>query len=379
VSSATLVASAQAQTLPSGLAQVLLALDDGPDGPARRVDGRLFGAVIDATIFDQNQDFSDFDDADLVQFTITSRDGSERLTFAEDISTRAAFEDWARRHAPEILAILFPESLSAAVLGRDSGQLFSQQFLLSTVLGSTSVREPGTPRRFLAGGLVEFEWTRLDGEDSSWAWQGLWGAGRFASIQARYARTREDLTTDAWGVTFDYHPYMEFGRDVTVRVGATARTGFVYARSELTGASQALDLGTIDFGGGGWTSVRKDFQRVRVAGGLLLQGTKSFVPVIDDEAFGFLAGIINGRPVSWDVAYGGTVAFDTSLTTAVIVKYLESRSPWDVEFDRPPLHVALFGYSFTLAPGASMDVGYKHTSTRGVRSGSVFLQGNFGW
>lgn len=364
---------------PSGLARAILALDNAPPGTFRDVDGRLFRGLVDARIIDQNRNLADFASDDLIDFTITG--GGRSLTFDRGIRTREEFEDWARDNAQELLAIIFPSSLSSATLGRDAAQMYAQQLLLSTVLGVDAVREPGAPRRYLAGGLVELEWFERDDsqpDDSGWAWQWLYGFGRFASVQGRYARMQESLSTNAWAVTFDYHPYLEIERNVIVRFGASARTGFLYSHSEMSGASQAIDLGTVDFGGGGWASVRKNFRRVRVGGGMLFQGTKSFVPVIDDDEVDFLAGIINGRGISWDVAYGGTIAVDTSTWTAVIAKYLESRSV-KAEFDRPALHLVLIGYSFTLGPGAALDAGYKFTSTADVRAQSVFVQGNFGW
>jgi hypothetical protein len=364
----------------SGISDALLALDNAPPSPIRSVNGRLFSGVIDSRIIDRNNNGADFDDVDEIDFTISG--GGDILQFDRDVRTRQEFENWARDNAVRLLAIIFPGSLSSAVLGRDAGQLYAQQLLLSTALNVEAVREPGALRRFSAGGLIEVEWFDRDGsqpDDSGWAWQGLYGIGRFASVQARFARQRADLSTNAWAVAFDYHPYLEVEGPVIVRIGATARTGFLYSHSEsLSQSSQAIDLGTIDYGGGGWASVRKDFRRVRVAGGGLFQGTKSFVPVIDDGDLDFLAGVINGRSISWDLAYGGTIAVDTSTWTAVIGKYIETHSV-KAEFDRPVLRMALIGYSFTLGPGAAVDAGYKITSGGGFESGALFLQGNFGW
>ena len=376
ITALVVAASARAQT---GLAQAILALDDGPDGPIRVINHRLFGATVEARIIDRNGDGGDFAAIDEVEFTISR--GDRRLPFTQEIQTRAAFEDWAQENADELLAIIFPGSLSESVLGHDAGQLYSQQLLLTTALGLDSVTEPGAPRRYAAGGLVEYEWfgssdSRPD--YSGWAWQGLYGFGRFAAVQARYAHTMEDLSTNAFGITFDYHPYKEIRKDVTVRFGATARTGFLYSLSKLSGVSNDIDLGTVDFGGGGWASVRKNYRRFRVGGAGLFQGTKSFVPIVDEPQLDILAGVINGRAISWDFTYGGTIAVDTARSEAVIAKYLESRSV-KAEFDRPTFRLLLVGYSFTLAPGSALDAGYKITSTDGAKTGAVFLQGNFGW
>jgi len=362
-----------------GLAQAILALDDGPDGPIRIIDHRLFGATVVARIIDRNNNGGDFADVDEVEFTISR--GGDSLPFIQEIRTRAAFEDWAEANTEELLEIIFPGSLSEAVLGHDAGQLYSQQLLLTTALGVDSAGEPGTPRRYAAGGLVEYEWfdsSESRPDYSGHAWQGLYGFGRFASVQARYAHTTEDLTTDAYGATFDYHPFREIRKDVIVRYGATARTGFVYSLSKMFGASGDIDLGTVDFGGGGWASLRKNFRRVRLGGAGLVQGTKTFVPIVDEPHLDILAGVINGRAISWDFTYGGTAAVDTTRTQSVIVKYLESQSV-KADFDRPTFRLMLVGYSLTLAPGRSLDVGYKRTSTAGMKTGSVFVQGNFGW
>lgn len=368
---------AQAQ---SGLSDAILALANGPPGSIREVDGRLFGAIVDATIFDQNNNGGDFAPGDEIVFRISR--GNALLEFNQADRTRAGFEQWARDNATQLLQIIFPSSLSSATLGRDAAQLYAQQLMLATILDVDPPGEPGSPRRSQAGGLVEFEWfgqTNSPGDPGGTAWQGLYSLGRFLSVQGRYASRRDGLATSGWAASADYHPYMEIpDLPVILRVGASARAGFLYSRSSsLTPSSNSIDLGTIDVGGGGWASVRKDFDRFRVGGGTLFQGTHSTVPFSDDE-WGFIAQLIEERGMSWDLSYGGTIAVDTTRSAAVIGKYLETR-PVAASFDRPVLRMGLIGYSFALGPGMALDAGYKIVSSGGVRSGGVFLQGHFGW
>jgi len=364
----------------SGLSQAVLALDNAPPGDVRNVGGNLFGAGVTARIIDGNRNGADFAGNDQIEFLIAR--GAERLEFVSDDHSRAAFEAWARANAPQLLRIIFPSSLSSATLGRDSTQLYSQQLLLSTILDIDLPREPGSPRRSTAGGLVEFEWfgpTDSQVEGGGTAWQGMYALGKFVSVQGRYARQSQSLSTNAWAASVDYHPYREYEGPVVLRVGASARTGFLYSHSSSpTQSANGFDLGTIDVGGGGWASVRKDFNRFRVGGGSLLQAAKSVAPFSGDDSLGIMATLINERGVSWNVAYGGTVAYDTTRSAAIIGKYLESRYV-DANFDQPPLKLGLIGYSFALGPGTALDAGYKITSSGGVRSGAVFLQGNFGW
>jgi len=43
------------------------------------------------------------------------------------------------------------------------------------------------------------------------------------------------------------------------------------------------------------------------------------------------------------------------------------------------MHMVLGGVMYALAPGASIDAGYKVTSFGDVLGQSLFFQGNFGW
>ena len=359
----------------AGLAQAVVALSPDPISASQsRVDSRLYGAMVDALITDANGNLRDFAGVDSIALTLSPRTGTTPgLSFR---GSRPEFDRWVRDNASAILALLFPASISSAVSGLDAGQFYSQQLLLTTALGTEASREESPNDRSLAGGLFEFEWLqradRREG-DSAWAWQSLYQINRDFSVQGRFAQQREDVLTHTTTAAVDYHPYVELARSAIWRVGATARTGFLYSGSE------AMNLGSLDFGGGGWMSVRRNFKRVRVGGGSVFQGTRSWVPSsFAGDEFSFLADAINERGIQYDLTYGGTLGVDTSARTAVIVKYLETRAVHS-EADRPPLKLGLFGVSYAVGPYAAVDFGYKVSSTAGLRAQSLFAQGNFGW
>jgi hypothetical protein len=141
-----------------------------------------------------------------------------------------------------------------------------------------------------------------------------------------------------------------------------------------------MDLGSIEFGGGGFVSAFKDLGPVRVGGGTMVQGSKSYIPPVfgdDGNGLAFLADAINDRGIQYDLSYGGTVGVDTSSRTTLIVKVLENHplSSSDVRADS---HLVLAGLSVRFGL-PSVNVGYKHYSTTGLRSHSVYAQGNFNW
>ena len=149
----------------------------------------------------------------------------------------------------------------------------------------------------------------------------------------------------------------------------------------LFSQSAAMDLGSLEFGGGGWVSGFKDLGRVRVGGGTMLQGSKSYVPSFFDgenDSLAFLAQAINDRGIQYDFTYGATAGVDTSSRTAVIVKLVrESRVV--VARRACPIRGSLLSglsYQFGLP---SLNVGYKFYSSSAVRGHSVFAQGNFNW
>lgn len=201
-------------------------------------------------------------------------------------------------------------------------------------------------------------------------------------MQGRFAQQRESLTTRATTMAVDYHPFLQLTRTATWRIGATARGGFQYAKSHGSDPAQrdALTLGSVDVGSGGWMSVRKDFRRMRVGGGTMLQGIRSFVPPGDEGTFrSDFAKALNSRGTDYDLTYGGTVGFDTSVQTAVTVKYADSLSVRSGADDRPGSRLFMAGLTYALAPGAVLAGGYKITASPGFRAHSMFFQGKYGW
>jgi hypothetical protein len=175
-------------------------------------------------------------------------------------------------------------------------------------------------------------------------------------------------------VSADYHPFIEIVRTITWRVGGTARSGFMYSKSD------AMDLGSLEFGGGGWVSGFKELGRVRVGGGTMLQGSKSYVPSVfggDDDDLGFLAQAINERGIQYDLAFGGTTSVDTSDRTRAIVKLL-GNAPVSSRDARNGSWLLSTGLSYRVGL-PTLNVGYKFYSSSVLHAHSVFFQGNYAW
>jgi len=127
-------------------------------------------------------------------------------------------------------------------------------------------------------------------------------------------------------------------------------------------------------------SAFKDLGRIRVGGGTLLQGSKSYVPGVFDGAgdgLAFLAEAINNRGIQYDLTYGATAGVDTSDRTTAIVKFLQNRTLSSRD-ERPDSWLMLAGLSYRLGL-PSVNVGYKLYSSSALRGHSVFAQGNFNW
>ena len=363
---------AQAQSL----SDAVLALSNTADASRRQIDGPLYGGAVVATISNRDNDPDNFGAEDRIRLTIRPRTGTgDALEFPG--GNRAEFETWARQNASTLLGILFPAGLSSALLGRGAGEIQAQQVLLTTALATESAREMSHGGRSVAGGLFEYEVFSRDGRrpsDSARAWQGLYNVSKSFSLQGRYVQLHEGFTTNATAFSLDYHPYAEINGPVRWRVGGTARTGFLYSRSN------AMDLGSIEFGGGAFVSAFKDLGPVRIGGGTILQGSKSYIPPVfgdEDQDLGFLATAINERGIQYDLSYGATVGVDTSARTTVIVKLLQNQALSSTEV-RPDSWLVLSGLSYRFGL-PSVNAGYKYYSTPGLHSHSVFVMGNFNW
>jgi hypothetical protein len=375
----------------SSLTQAILALPGSPAGNLLRFDNaRLFEGLVEATITNGAGAVDDFQEGDRITLRLLRRDG--QATTGEGFSfpfegTRSDFDRWARDNARSILEVLFAGGLSSGLMGRDTNLLYSQQLLLTTILSAEDDSARGRTGGAGGGGLFEFESLRRDqrgADDSLWALQGVYGFGQTLSIQGRLARNREHLKTTGTSLAVDYHPFIErFVNDLTVRLGGMARGGFVYSRStSLTavGNEDPLQFGSIDLTGGGWASVRRDFRRFVLSGGALVQGTNTYVPGGDDEnSFRYaFAEAVNGRGIEYDVTFGGLAQYDLTIKTSIVGKFAETRSLKSA-VDRSAAHMIVGGIVYTLAPGASLNAGYKVTDFSSSTAHGIYFQGNFGW
>lgn len=375
-------ASADAQDF----SQAILALPSQPTAGGRTFDdARLFAGLIDAVITNQTGSPDDFDGVDLISFRVMPRDGMPPpagVGFATPfVGTRAQFEQWARDNAGDLLRVLFPGGLSAATAGRDIAGLYSQQLMLTTILDVDDSQARG---RLGAGGLFESEWLRRDARasgDSAWGLQGLYGFSPTLALHGRYGRQQETLRTTTANVAIDYHPFIERGTTTRFRIGGTARGGFLYSSSASASFFQddPIRFGSLDFSGGGWASARRRISRVTVGGGAMLQATTSYVPPGDEGTFrAAFAEALNDRGMAYDLTLGATARYDATNTLSVIGRVAETIA-LESSVDRPAAHLVLGGVMFAVAPGASVDAGYKVTSFAGALAQSVFFQGNFGW
>ena len=378
-----LATSAAAQS--SDLSQAVLSLPSRSTFESRLYEqARLFGGLIDATITNLNGNPDDFDGDDLITFRIQPRTGTapSGVGFSEFFTgTHADFEQWARRNAGQLLRVLFPGGLSYGAAGRDMAGFYAQQLMLTTVLNA---EETQTRRRWGVGGLVDSEWLRRDVRapgDSAWGIQGIYALGPSLSVQARFGRQQEALQTSATSAAIDYHPFIERGTTTRIRIGGSARAGFLYSSSRSASLIQEdpLRFGSLDFAGGAWTSARRRFAQVTVAGGGMLQATKTYMPPGDEGTFrAAFSDALNELGIAYDVTLGATARYDATKRVSLIGRVAETHA-LDSSTDRPAIHLALGGVMFALAPGASVDVGYKITSFADTLAQSVFFQGNFGW
>ena len=360
-----------------GLSQAVLQVSStiATDGSRRNVDGQLYEGAVVATISDRDGNPENFSDDDRIRFAIGPRGHAATLDFS---GNRAEFEAWARDNASALLGVLFPDSLSTSVLGHGTGEAQAQEVLLATAFAIENVREMSQGGRSTAGGMIEFETFKRDGSrpgDSARAWQGMYNVSKTVSVQGRFVQQRQGFSTNATAFSVDYHPYVEINGPVRWRVGGTARSGLLYSRSN------AMQLGSLEFGGGGFVSGFKDLGPVRIGGGTMVQGSKSYIPPVlgddEDNGLAFLADAINERGIQYDLSYGATAGVDTSSRTTVIVKLVENRA-LSARDSRSDSWFILTGLSYRFGI-PSVNFGYKHYSTTGLTSHSVYAQGNFNW
>ena len=379
---AALLASAAPAFAQNSIGDAVLALWSGAgDAAVQTVNGQIYGGTVAATVLNIDGNGNSLGASDLVSAFRLSRNGTALVFPAERDASRAAFNQWVDANAAAILALLFPSSLSQSVTGRDAAQIHSQQFLLTTALATTSSRRVTKTSRSTSAGLLEFEQISTPGQ-SGHAWQGLYQMdGIHTTIQGRVTQQNENVallrqtSTRSYTVAADYHPSIELDTPVPVRVGIDARSGLLYSHGDT------LDIGSIDLGGGVWSSVQKDFDKVRVIGAGLLQATKSLVPsgLVGDE-LRLLANAVNDRTLAWDAGYGVVGGYALTERTSINGKFLQTVPLGTPAFeDRPAPWLVIGSLSYLVGGHTPVDGGYKLSKAQGLRAHSVFVQGYFGW
>jgi len=383
---AILAASPAALAQSKEFSDAVLALPSTITVDQRQIaDARLFGGLIRSVITNQTGSADDFEGSDQISFLALPRSGipgPTGLGFTTPfVGTRDQFETWAQDNAADLLRIFFPGGLSTALTGRDSATLYSQQLLLTTVFGADDAQARG---RGPAGGLIDVEWLHRDQRapnDSAWALQGLYAFSRTLSVQGRYSSLRESLSTSATSAIVDYHPFIERGSTVIVRIGGTAHAGFLYSSTDSVDLVQLepISIGALDFGGGGWVSAQRQVGPVLLGGGALFQATKQYQPTGEEGTFRHaFATAMNNRGPAYDLTLGATARVDVSAATSFIVRYADTLA-LESAIDRPAAHLFMGGVMYALGPGASLNTGYKWTGFSGATAHSIYFQGNFGW
>jgi hypothetical protein len=386
---AVILAAAAPARAQDSLGDAILALwNSVPDGTNRVVNAALFGAKVHIIVDGGGRmlDPKKLDDNDTVtEFSITR--GGQLLSFDEHDRSGKNFKRWVKNHADALVhAYLFPTSISESVSGKDAAQNQAQQFLLNTAIAVAAARETGRQTRAGTGGLFEVENlsssdTALGISRSTLAFQGLYRIqGAHLSVTGRYSQQLEDTTertpstlTRSLSLATDFHPSVVINDSLDLRIGIDARSGVLITRAST------LSFGSIDYGGGVWTSARKDFSRVRIGVGSLLQASKSYVPgSYGGEDLQMLATTINRSAIAWDVSYGGIAGYAITSQTSLNGKVLQTVPLQNVAL-RPATTIVMGSVSHLVGGLTPVDIGYKYSTSGGMRSNGVFIQGNYGW
>lgn len=357
-------ASAQAPTI-DGLGDVILLLSRStPAANQQRVLDDLFSGRIDATIVDADGNNGNFQDGDLILFSLRSISrGGNPVTFT---GNRVAFNQFVDDNAENILAILFPGSLTESASGIDVAQGHSQSFLVSTALA--------TGGRGSIGGRVEYETFDVESSPGR-SIQGLFRVRSFA-MEGRYAQLSDTLKTKATSFGVNFHPaYTRATSAGEWRVGGDSYFNVLYS------TSRGLEnLGSLDYGAGVWASGRRSIGRVTVAFGGILLGSKTHIPLalIDDD-FDYIAEVINDRPLRWDFTYGGSVQHKLSELWTVGGMALQSASVKSaVEDQGRTSQLLLANLVYLIGGDTALDFGYRYsTGGERFRAHGVFMNANF--
>jgi hypothetical protein len=349
----------------NGLGDAILQLNPVTVSPTlQQIRDLLFNGRINATISDDDNNNTNFANGDTIAFALTPvAGGASPLTF---IGTRPAFDAWVDENAEGLLAILFPNSLSEGASGIDVAQSHSQQFLVSTALAAGG--------RGNMGGRLEYERFGVEQTPGN-ALQGLFRT-RAVALELRYAQLNDTIRTRSTTAGVNVHPsWTKVVSATELRVGGDAYFSTLYS------TSRAVDLASLDYGGGGWASGAQTFARARVSFGALLMGSKTHIPsALVDEAFAFVADVLNERPLRWDVTYGGAAEYSVARQVVLGAKALQSRSvKSDPDAGRnSQLFLVHLGY---IAGGDSpIDLGYKFwTAGNGFQAHGFFMNANVQW
>ena len=133
------------------------------DNTIQELDGRLFAGIVDATITDADGNPENFEGDDEIYIEIWSSRSNTYLKFdgmRVDTSETEGFDEWVHNNFDELIAILFPTSLSEGIMGADLARHHSQQFLSGQVLDYKVERQK-------VSGLLEYEWFEVDGAAGS--------------------------------------------------------------------------------------------------------------------------------------------------------------------------------------------------------------------
>ena len=369
---------ASGQSVGSVVSAVLALRQASGNSPVQRFEGRLYGGrIVDTTVTNApgDSDPLNFLGNDIIAFTIVPRSGDAAPVTCQ--GTRAEFDSCVRTNASALLEILFPRSLSDSLAGADVALNHAQQLMFTTVLGVAAAAEVGRIRRGQTGGRFEHEWFQREGHsagDSGNAWQGLYQFDSVhVSLEGRYAHQREDVETRSTSFAADYHPSVEIDPSVAWRVGVDARSGFLYS------SSNAFDFGSLDVGGGVWTSARKDYSRVRIGGGSSFQGSKSYAPsLLVGDDLSWATDAVRQRAIAYDLSYGGLAGFLVSERISLNAKTMETRAVHS-ERDVPPTRLLIVGMAYLIGGRTPIDFGYKVSRGGGLNAQSLFMQGNFRW
>ena len=357
-------ALAQVPASLNGLGDVILQLTKSAPTPnQQRIADQLFSGLIDATIVDNDGNNTNFEDGDLVLFGLAPV--SRNLPGLVFTGNRGAFNDFVEANADEILAILFPGSLTESTSGIDIAQSHSQAFLVSTALAAGM--------RGNIGGRVEYENFDVDGASGN-SIQGLFRL-RSVAVEGRYAQLSDTLRTKSTNIGVNFHPsYARGNSEDEVRVGGDGYFNILYS------SSRALDLGSMDYGAGVWAAGRKGLQNASLSVGAILLGSKTYIPLglIGDD-FEFVAQALNDRTLRWDLTYGGAIQYPLSDTWAVGAKVLQSAS---VKSDRDQgrtSQLVLVNLAYLLG-NRPIDFGYRFSSGgERYKAHGIFMNANFGF